>query len=77
MGLKTNWAEIYEDDNDDDSPDIDSTPGNDQKDEDDEDDAPVIISTATGNMPKYFVLALATTSIIVGGIILIKKYVIE
>lgn len=31
MGLKTNWAEIYEDDNDYDSPDIDSTPGNDKK----------------------------------------------
>lgn len=31
MGLKTNWAEIYEDYNEHNSPDIDSTPGNNKK----------------------------------------------
>lgn len=77
MGLKTNWAEIYEDDNDYDSPDIDSTPGNDKKGEDDEDDAPVIITTATGSVQTYITLALVSVSIIAGGVILIKKFVIE
>ena len=77
MGLKTNWAEIYEDDNDYDSPDIDSTPGNDKKGEDDEDDAPVIITTATGSAQTYITLALVSVSIIAGGVILIKKFVIE
>lgn len=77
MGLKTNWAEIYEDDNDYDSPDIDSTPGNDKKGEDDEDDAPVIITTATGSVQTYITLALVSVSIIAGGVILIKKIVIE
>lgn len=41
MGLKTNWAEIYEDYNEHNSPDIDSTPGNNKKGEDDIDEAPV------------------------------------
>ena len=62
MGLKTNWAEIYEDYNEHNSPDIDSTP--------------VILTTATGNAPTYATLALASISMIAGGIVLIKKYVI-
>lgn len=77
MGVKTNWAEIYEDDNEYDSPDIDSTPGNDEKNEDDEDEAPVIISTATGSVQTYFILALSVASIITIGTVLIKKFVIE
>ena len=76
MGLKTNWAEIYEDDNEYDSPDIDSTPGNDKKGEDDEDEAPVIISTATGSAPTYATLAITSISMLAAGVILIKKYVI-
>lgn len=76
MGLKTNWAEIYEDYNEHNSPDIDSTPGNNKKGEDDIDEAPVILTTATGNAPTYATLALASISMIAGGIVLIKKYVI-
>jgi hypothetical protein len=56
---------------------IDSTPGNDKKGEDDEDDAPVIITTATGSAQTYITLALVSVSIIAGGVILIKKFVIE
>ncbi|MGN1269528.1 MAG: Cys-Gln thioester bond-forming surface protein [Clostridia bacterium] len=76
MGLKTNWAEIYEDDNEYDSPDIDSTPGNDVKGEDDIDDAPVILSVVTGSAPTYITLALASIAILASGVILIKKFVI-
>lgn len=76
MGLKTNWAEIYEDYNEYNSPDIDSTPGNNKKGEDDIDEAPVILTTATGNAPTYVTLALASISMLAGGIVLIKKYVI-
>ena len=76
MGLKTNWAEIYEDYNEHNSPDIDSTPGNNKKGEDDIDEAPVILTTATGNAPTYATIALASISMIAGGIVLIKKYVI-
>ncbi len=76
MGLKTNWAEIYEDYNEYDSPDIDSTPGNNTKGEDDIDDAPVIISTATGNVPTYVTLSAISIGILAAGVILIKKFVI-
>ena len=76
LGLKTNWAEIYEDDNEYDSPDIDSTPGNNVKGEDDIDDAPVILSVVTGSVPTYITLALASISMVAGGVILIKKFVI-
>ena len=67
----------YEDDNDYDSPEIDSKQGNDKKGEDDEDDAPVIITTATGSAQIFITLALVSVSIIAGGVILIKKFVIE
>ena len=53
MGLKTNWAEIYEDYNEYNSPDIDSTPGNEIKGEDDIDDAPVMLSVVTGSTTTY------------------------
>ena len=76
MGLKTNWAEIYEDYNEYESPDIDSTPGNNEPEEDDIDKAPVIITTATGSMPTYVTLALLSVVILASGIVLIKKYVI-
>ncbi len=76
MGLKTNWAEIYEDDNDYDSPDIDSTPGNNVKGEDDIDDAPVMLSVVTGSAPTYITLAMASIAIFASGVILIKKFVI-
>ncbi len=76
LDVKVNWAEIYEDDNEFDAPDIDSTPGNDVKEEDDIDDAPVLITVTTGSVPTYITLALASTSMIATGVILIKKFVI-
>ncbi len=76
LGLKTNWAEIYEDYNEYNSPDIDSTPGNNEKDEDDIDEAPVILTVATGNAPTYATLALASVTMLATGVILIKKFVI-
>ena len=76
LGQKTNWAEIYKDENEYNSPDIDSTPGNNVHGEDDIDDAPVILSIKTGNTPTYIILALASTSMLLGGTILIKKFVL-
>ena len=76
LGLKTNWAEISQDQNDYNSPDVDSTPNNQQKGEDDIDDAPVILSVVTGSMPTYTLLIISVLSIITTGIILIKKFVI-
>lgn len=76
MGEKVNWAEISKDENEYNSPDIDSTPGNKVKGEDDIDQAPVILSPATGNNQTYIILILGCTTILAGGIFLIKKYVI-
>lgn len=76
MGQKVNWAEINKDDNEFDSPDIDSTPGNNVKGEDDIDQAPVLLSPATGSSPTYVVLALGCVTIIASGVVLIKKFVI-
>jgi len=76
MGQKVNWAEISKDENEYNSPDIDSTPGNKVKGEDDIDQAPVLLAPATGSTPTYIILVLGCTSILAGGIFLIKKYVI-
>ena len=76
LGQKTNWAEIYKDENEYNSPDIDSTPGNDKPGEDDIDDAPVILTIKTGNTPTYIVLGLASVAMLSSGVILIKKFVI-
>ncbi len=77
MGEKVNWAEIYKDENEYGSPDIDSKPGNNRRPEDDIDDAPVVLSVKTGSEPTYVVLALITVSMVLGGVILIKRFVIE
>ena len=76
MGEKVNWAEISKDENEYNSPDIDSTPGNKIKGEDDIDQAPVLLSPATGSNPTYAMLILGCTVILAGGIFLIKKFVI-
>ena len=76
LGQKVNWAEIYKDENEYNSPDIDSTPGNNVHGEDDIDDAPVILSIKTGSTPTYIILALSSTTMLLGGIILIKKFVL-
>ena len=76
LGQKTNWAEIYKDENEYNSPDIDSTPGNNTPGEDDIDDAPVILTIKTGSEPTYVVLGLTTVAMLTSGVILIKKFVI-
>ena len=72
LGVKTNWAEISEDSDD----DIDSTPDNDDKGEDDIDDAEVVLSIVTGIGEHYIGVITIVLVILVGGIILIKKFVL-
>lgn len=76
LGQKVNIAEISKDQNDVNSPDIDSTPDNFKEGEDDQDDAPVILSISTGEEPVYIVLSTTVMAILVTGIVLIKKYVL-
>ncbi len=78
MGLKVNTAEISEDKNDSNTPDIDSTPNNKKPGEDDIDDAPVMLATKTGELinTQYILLTTGSLAIIGVGVILIKKYVL-
>ncbi|MDO5557065.1 MAG: Cys-Gln thioester bond-forming surface protein [Clostridia bacterium] len=76
MGEKINIAEISDDYNEKDAPDIDSVPNNAVAGEDDIDVAPVLLSVKTGSAPK-FIGGFTLFFVIVGaGVILIKKYVI-
>lgn len=72
-GLKTNYAEISDDSAD----DIDSTPDNYNMKEDDIDDAQVILSIKTAGPTTYIGLIFLSVTILAGGVILIKKYVIK
>lgn len=76
LGLKVNTAEISEDENEYNIPDIDSTPDNKKPGEDDIDDAPVMLSISTGRMRIYYTLGFIVLITIAGGIVLIKKYVL-
>ena len=78
LDLKVNVAEISEDKNDSDTPDIDSTPNNKKDGEDDIDDAPVILSVKTGGniQIEYIVVASGALILIAAGAILIKKFVL-
>ena len=76
MTVMTNIAEIHKDGNDSNTPDIDSTPGNEKPGEDDIDDAPVIITVSTGRAPMYITLTATILIMLAGGIFLIKKYVL-
>jgi len=76
LSLKTNIAEISEDENEYDVPDKDSTPDNKQDGEDDEDIAEVILSITTGAAQTYFMLTLGLLTLVATGVILIKKFVI-
>ena len=79
LGVKTNVAEISEDDNERGIPDRDSTPGNKKSGEDDIDDADVLLSIKTG-MTENIIAFIAGGTIILlvlaSGVILIKKYVL-
>ena len=75
IGLKTNIAEIAESFNDKNAQDIDSTAGNNKKGEDDQSEAQVLISIST-SFWKYIVGIGILLMILIGGVLLIKKYVI-
>lgn len=76
LDLKTNTAEISEDKNDSNTPDIDSTPNNQKPGEDDIDTADVFLSISTGTTPTYIALTTTVLAILGTGIILIKKFVL-
>ena len=76
LNLKTNVAEISEDDNEYDVPDRDSTPDNQKEGEDDIDKAQVILAVATGSTKTYFMLTLGLLATILVGIILIKRFIL-
>ena len=76
LGLKINTAEISEDYNDHGSKDIDSTPNNQKEGEDDIDTAPVMLSLKTGQDRIYYVLIGTILITIIGGVVLIKKFVL-
>ena len=72
LGVKTNWAEISEDSDD----DIDSTPDNFEPEEDDIDKAEVVLSIVTGVGEHYAGLVFTVLVMLASGIILIKKFVL-
>ncbi len=76
MGLKVNTAEISKDQNDSNTPDIDSTPNNKVPGEDDIDTAEVFLGISTGTAPTYIALTTTVLAIMTTGVILIKKYVL-
>ena len=79
LGLKTNIAEISEDDNDKGVPDRDSTPDNQVEGEDDIDDAPVLLQISTGileNTIMYLTGGTIILAVLGLGIFAIKKFVI-
>ena len=75
LGQKINTAEISEDKNEYNVPDIDSTPDNKRDGEDDIDDAPVILSIKTGGTQVYIILTLIIVSILSVGGFIIYRYV--
>ena len=76
MGLKTNIAEISQDDNEYDLPDVDSDPDNFKDGEDDIDDAPVMLTVALGGTKLYLGLTAVAVGVLAVGVFLIKKYAI-
>ena len=77
LGEKINTAEISEDYNDHgDVPDRDSTPDNQVPGEDDIDIAKVILAISTGIGQTFFGITIGLLSVVLVGIILIKKFVL-
>ena len=72
LGVKTNWAEISKDSDD----DIDSTPDNFKEGEDDIDKAEVVLSIVTGVGEHYLGVITAVVVLLGIGIVLIKKFVL-
>lgn len=76
MGSMNNIAEISEDYNEYNIPDIDSTPDNKKDGEDDTNSAVAIISISTGQARIYFGIGFIILITVAGGIILIKRFVL-
>ena len=78
LGVKTNWAEISEDSDENHNPveDIDSTPDNRQEGEDDIDDASVVLSIVSGIGGHYVGVITGVLVILGTGLVLIKKFVL-
>ena len=78
LGLKTNWAEISEDSDEDHNPveDIDSVPDNFEKGEDDIDEASVMLSIVSGIGGHYIGVITGVLVILGTGLVLIKKFVL-
>lgn len=79
FGEKVNTAEISKDKNDSNTPDIDSVPNNKVPGEDDIDIAPVVLSVKTGangNTITYVATGIAVFTILISGVVLIKKYIL-
>ena len=77
LGLKVNTAEISKDENEYNTPDIDSTPDNNIDGEDDQDTAPVVLSVSTGASSTYIVLIITVMTIMATGCYSIKKFVLD
>ena len=82
LGLKTNVAEISEDNNAHNAKDIDSTTDNkiepyEKEQEDDDDYALVLLSIKTGKETSYTLFIISMLTLLAGGMYLIKKYVLE
>lgn len=77
LGQKVNVAEITDDDNEYDVPDIDSTPNNNKDGEDDQDEAIVVLSINTGSTPMYILIISGIIALIGTGGYLIYKNVIR
>ena len=75
LGQKINTAEISDDENEYNAPDIDSTPDNKKDGEDDIDDAIVILSIKTGGTQLYIILTITIITILTVGGFIIYKYV--
>ncbi len=78
LGVKTNWAEISEDSDEDHEPveDIDSTPDNFEKGEDDIDEASVVLSIVSGVGGHYIGVITGVLVILGTGLVLIKRFVL-
>lgn len=76
MGVMTNVAEISQDKNDSDTPDIDSTPNNKKSGEDDIDDAPVAITVVSGKRQTYIALITGILVAMGAALAVIKRFVI-
>ena len=78
LGVKTNWAEISEDSDENHEPveDIDSTPDNFEKGEDDIDEASVVLSIVSGIGGHYIGVITGVLVILGAGLVLIKKFVL-